>query len=157
MLVFTHLICSAELPIRIHFLLNYAEYLLVDSSLWRIAVSYMYECGEVGRLRADEVLLRIPLNLGIGKGKGRAIDREHAMDADDDDFVDERVKHVLEICKERGREGVRREICRVCCLLNDKNGHLTLSTGRSQHEHSPNWESTLSPFHIIHRRTIGQG
>ena len=119
MLILTHLIFSAELPIRIHFLLNYAEYLLVDPSLWRIAVLYMYECGEAGRLRADEVLLRIPLNLGTGKGKGRATDRGHEMDADADDLVDGRVKQILEICKEYGREGVRREICRVCDLADD--------------------------------------
>jgi nuclear pore complex protein Nup85 len=111
------MISSAELPIRIHFLLNYAEYLLVDPSLWRIAVIYMYECGHAGKLRADEILLRIPLNLGNAKEKGKAVEAGLEIDADDDALVDGRVRQVLELCKEYGREAVRREICRVCRQL----------------------------------------
>ena len=103
---------STEVSIRDHFLLSYAEYLLADPSLWRIAVLYMCECGEEGKLRADEVLLRIPLDLGHGKGKGKAVDPDDELEAADEDHVG-RVKQILEICKEHGRESVRREICRV--------------------------------------------
>jgi Nup85 Nucleoporin len=156
MLILTCSICSAELPIRIHFLLGYAEYLLVDPSLWRIAVLYMYECGEAGQLRADEVLLRIPLNLGNTKGKEGTAEREHQMDAEDDVLVDGRVRQVLEICKDHGREGVRREICRVRHCVNDETAHLVTSTFRLRREHSPKWESILSPFHTTHLPTIGQ-
>jgi nuclear pore complex protein Nup85 len=104
---------SAEVSIRDHFLLGYAEYLLVDPSLWRIAVLYMCECSEEGKLRADEVLLRIPLDLGHSKGKGKAVDQTDVMEAEDEDQVDGKVKQILEICKEHGRESVRREICQV--------------------------------------------
>lgn len=94
-------------------LLSYAEYLLVDPSLWRIAALYMCDCGEQGRIRADEVLLRVPLELGVSKKKPKANGQIDAMDLDKDVPVDERVLEILEICKEYGREKVRREICRV--------------------------------------------
>jgi len=103
---------STEVSIRDHFLLSYAEYLLADPSLWRIAVLYMCECGEEGKLRADETLLRIPLDLGHGKGKCKAVYPGDKLDAAEEDWVG-RVKQILEICKEHGRESVRREICQV--------------------------------------------
>ncbi|KAF8587870.1 hypothetical protein K439DRAFT_1630322 [Ramaria rubella] len=102
-----------KVSLRDFFLLNYAEYLLADPSLWRIAVLYMCECGEEGKLRADEALLRIPLNLSSIKGKEKAVNQNNRMDADDEGLVDGRVKQILEICKEHGRERVRREICRI--------------------------------------------
>lgn len=73
----------------------------------------MYECGHAGKLRADEILLRIPLNLDNAKGKSKAVEGGHEIDADAGALVDGRVRQVLEICKEYGREAVRREVCRV--------------------------------------------
>lgn len=106
----------AELSLRNHMLLSYAEYLLVDPSLWRITALYMCDCGEQGKLRADEVLLRVPLNLSGSEKKAKPDNQN--MEVDKDDSVDERVLEILEICKEYGRERVRREICRVSSELN---------------------------------------
>lgn len=78
----------------------------------------MYECSEAGKLRADEILLRIPLDLGLTGGKGKAVEQDHEMDTNDDGLGDGRVKQILEICKEYGREGVRREVCRVRQVVN---------------------------------------
>ncbi|GJJ11510.1 hypothetical protein Clacol_005743 [Clathrus columnatus] len=100
---------GAKISLRNHMILNYAEYLLVDPSLWRISALYMCDCGEQGKIRADEILLRVPLNLGISKGKQKT----GHMEIKEDDPVDERVLEILEICKEYGREKVRREICRI--------------------------------------------
>jgi len=101
------------MPIRQHLILRYAESILADPSLWRIAVIYMCGCGERGKLYADEVLRRVPLELGRSKGKGKAVAQNDAMDTDEENPIDEKVREVLEICKEYEREGVRREICQV--------------------------------------------
>lgn len=106
-------IFSSDLTIRQHLMLRYAEYLLVDPSLWRIAVLYMCECGEEGKIRADEVLRRVPLDIGSFKGKAKASSQQGNMDTEEENPIDEKVREVLEICKEHQREGVRREICQV--------------------------------------------
>ncbi|KAF5383546.1 hypothetical protein D9615_003741 [Tricholomella constricta] len=52
-----------ELSLRDFHILKYADYLHSDPALWRITVDYMYSCGEIGKLQADEILLRVPLRL----------------------------------------------------------------------------------------------
>jgi len=120
---------GADLSIREHFLLSYAEYLLVDPSLWRIAVLYMCECGEEGKLRADEVLSRVPLELGQSKGKGKVIVQNDDMDTDGESPLDKKVQEILEICKEHGRESVRREICQIAArtFIDLKHYYLAIS------------------------------
>ncbi|KAG5654215.1 hypothetical protein H0H81_006249, partial [Sphagnurus paluster] len=54
---------DSGVSLRDYHILKYAEYLHSDPALWRITVDYMYSCGEVGKLQADEILLRVPLRL----------------------------------------------------------------------------------------------
>jgi nuclear pore complex protein Nup85 len=101
---------SSGVSMRDQHILAYAEYLRSDPALWRVAVDYMYTCGEVGKQQADEILLRVPIRLreqsesSVG-GRIKAGDVVGAL------------KDVNETCFEYKREAVRRTVCRVSQLL----------------------------------------
>ena len=107
---------------RQHYLLTYAEYLQSDPGLWRIAIDYMYSCGNAGQAMGDQVLLRVPLRL------------ENVTDdpADEDSArilsgqLAGVIKSVNEACFEYKREEVRRTICRVSIgrfLVSNRESH----------------------------------
>ena len=54
---------SSGLTLRQWYILAYAEYLHTDPGLWRLTVDYLCSCGDVGKEMADEVLVRVPLQL----------------------------------------------------------------------------------------------
>jgi nuclear pore complex protein Nup85 len=92
-------------------MLEYAEYLHSDSALWRITVTYLCSCGNIGMLRADEVILRVPLRLRHTAGMEVASEEERIRAGD----VVGTLKEVNATCFEYQREEVRRSICRVGC------------------------------------------
>ncbi|KAJ3729997.1 Nup85 nucleoporin-domain-containing protein [Lentinula guzmanii] len=79
--------------------LAYADYLHSDPSLWRITIAYLYSCGKVGEEQGDQVLMRVPLQLG---------DSGHSPDR-----LAEIVKEISATCWEYGRESVRRAVCKI--------------------------------------------
>ncbi|KAJ7583127.1 Nup85 nucleoporin-domain-containing protein [Mycena floridula] len=95
---------DADLSQRDHYILSYADYLQSDPKLWRITLSYMYSCGDVGRERADEILLRVPLKLHEQRPK--------TSDATEGGLVGA-LKQVNEMCFEYKREAVRRTVCKI--------------------------------------------
>jgi nuclear pore complex protein Nup85 len=97
---------SSCVSTRDEHILAYAEYLRSDPALWRVAVDYMYTCGEVGKQQADEVLLRVPLRLReqLESNVGGRIKAGDVVGA---------LKDVNETCFEYKREAVRRTVCRV--------------------------------------------
>jgi nuclear pore complex protein Nup85 len=97
---------SSETSPRDHHILMYAEYLHSDPALWRITVDYMYSCEDIGKQRADEVLLRVPLRLHEQTDPGI----ERGIKAGDVVGV---LKDVNQTCFQYQREGVRRTVCRV--------------------------------------------
>lgn len=99
---------SSELSLRDQHILSYAEYLHSDPALWRIAVDYMYSCGDIGQRRADEVLLRVPLQLHQQNSDLKVDPRIRAGD------IVGVLKDVNKTCFEYKRENVRRTVCRVC-------------------------------------------
>jgi len=82
----------------------YAEYLHSDPALWRITVDYMYSCGEVGKLQADEILLRVPLRLHEQVKSNGKIQSGDIVGV---------LKDVNQTCQQYQREIVRRTVCRV--------------------------------------------
>nr|GAT45669.1 predicted protein [Mycena chlorophos] len=86
--------------------LSYAEYLHSDPALWRITVEYMYSCGEVGKERGDEVLIRVPLRL-----------RDATQPTEDGQIRAGNVvgvlKDVNQTCFDYQREAARRTVCRI--------------------------------------------
>jgi hypothetical protein len=101
-----------ELSLRQQYVLTYADYLRSDAGLWRIAVSYMGVCGEIGLQRMDEVLLRVPI---VPRGLDAATsiaDEESGVTA-----VPPVLQEVVQTCFEYGREHVRRTVCSVSFLL----------------------------------------
>ncbi len=114
------MISSGEITIRDHYLLAYAESLHADASLWRLTVEYMYACGDIGRLRADEVLLRVPLRLQTQnhqpksqlEGVGESGEGDENGEVKTGDVVGV-LKEINETCLEHQREEVRRTVCRV--------------------------------------------
>ncbi|KAJ7334118.1 Nup85 nucleoporin-domain-containing protein [Mycena albidolilacea] len=114
-----------EISIRDQFVLAYAEYLHSDPALWRITVDYMYSCGDVGKERADEVLIRVPLRLndkssashGGDEGKIRAGNVVGVL------------KDVNQTCFDYRRESARRTVCRIAAqtLVREKDYGLAVS------------------------------
>src|SRR5258708_1825142 len=98
--------------LRDQYILSYAVYLHSYPPLWRITVAYMCSCGRIGRERADELLLRVPISF---KAKTRYHDRVSA--AVHSGEVPAALKAVIETCHEYGRESVRRMVCTVSVLL----------------------------------------
>ncbi|KAF8074701.1 nucleoporin Nup85-like protein [Lyophyllum atratum] len=95
---------ESGISLRDYYILMYAEYLHSDPALWRITVDYMYSCGEVGKLQADEILLRVPLRLHeqvTSNGKIQSGDIVGVL------------KDVNQTCYQYQRENVRRTVCRV--------------------------------------------
>lgn len=102
---------------RDEYVLAYAEYLYSDPTLWRITIVYLYTCGTIGEEQGDQVLMRIPLRLNAA-----TIDlgEEQRLDA-----VADTVKEISSICREYGRELVRRAVCRVSSTLSLFSSYMT--------------------------------
>lgn len=103
---------SADISIRDQYILSYADYLHSDPALWRITVAYMCSCGPIGRERADQVLLRVPISLKLNAG-----DSSDVNAAAHSGEVPAALRAVIETCHEYGREPVRRMVCTVSALL----------------------------------------
>ncbi|KAJ6607496.1 Nup85 nucleoporin-domain-containing protein [Mycena sp. CBHHK59/15] len=114
-----------EISIRDEQILAYADYLHSDPALWRITVDYMYSCGDVGKERGDEVLIRVPLRLNEatpsahipGEGKLRSGNVVGVL------------KDVNQTCFDYQREVARRTICRIAAqtLVREKDYGLAVS------------------------------
>ena len=108
---FLTLLESLQILLRDQYVLAYADYLYSDSALWRINVTYLCSCGEIGNARADEVILRVPLHLH------RAAVENDSEPSDDRNIragdVIGVLKEVNATCFEYKREEVRRTVCRV--------------------------------------------
>ncbi|KAJ7793463.1 nucleoporin Nup85-like protein [Mycena olivaceomarginata] len=103
-----------EISIRDQFVLAYAEYLYSDPALWRITVDYMYSCGDVGKERADEVLIRVTLRLN---------DKSSASHGGDEEKI--RAGNVVGVLK----DSARRTVCRIAAqtLVREKDYGLAVS------------------------------
>ncbi len=101
------IISSSGLSLRDEYILSYADYLHSDPALWRITVDYMYSCANIGKSRADEVLLRVPLQLHEQTTDLRVDNRIRAGE------IVGVLKDVNATCFEYRRESVRRTVCRV--------------------------------------------
>ncbi len=104
------LLSSAQLSLRQHYIINYAEYLLSDPALWRITVEYLYSCGEIGQGMADQVLMRVPLRLQAPKDAAAAGEEAARIRSGHLAGV---LKDVNQTCYEHQREEIRRMVCRV--------------------------------------------
>ena len=107
------------MTVRDQYVLDYAEYLHSDPGLWRLTVDYLCTCGIIGKEAADQVLIRVPLNLhaSSSKGKRREGAENTSEDMDDGQIEDGDlsgvVKELNATCFDYQREPVRRLICRV--------------------------------------------
>ncbi|KAJ7668334.1 Nup85 nucleoporin-domain-containing protein [Mycena rosella] len=113
-----------EIAIRDQHILAYAEYLHSDPALWRITVDYMYSCGDVGKERGDELLIRVPLRLDKtpishsgDEGKIRAGNIVGVL------------RDVNQTCFDYRREAARRTVCRIAAqtLVREKDYGLAVS------------------------------
>lgn len=103
---------SSGLTIRQWYILSYAEYLRTDPGLWRLTVDYMCSCGNIGKEMADEVLIRVPLQLQPPKGGNVAATNTADPQAHSGDLAGI-LKDVNTSCYEHRREGARRIVCKV--------------------------------------------
>jgi nuclear pore complex protein Nup85 len=71
----------------------------------------MYSCGDIGKNRADEILLRVPLRLQEQNSDRQINSRIRAGD------VVGVLKDVNKTCFQYKRENVRRTVCRVSTKL----------------------------------------
>lgn len=106
---------SSGLNIRDFYVLNYAQYLHADSTLWRITVAYMFSCGESGIRSADEVLMHVPLRLRSVESIAQNGEKNGTASFKSGDLAGV-VKEINATCYEYQREEVRRTICRVCII-----------------------------------------
>ncbi|KAG6898316.1 hypothetical protein C0992_011907 [Termitomyces sp. T32_za158] len=91
------------ISLRDFHILEYAEYLHSDPALWRVTVDYMYSCGDMGKLQADECLLRVPLRLQENGSYWETKSGDIA-------FI---LKDVSQTCLTHHRELVRRTVCKI--------------------------------------------
>ncbi|KAI5124259.1 hypothetical protein M0805_005108 [Coniferiporia weirii] len=109
------------LTVRDQYMMMYTDYLHSDPGLWRLAVDYLCTCGEIGKQMADEVLIRVPMNI-VGPLSSRnarqednqntAIEIEMDTQIEDGDLSGV-VRELNATCFEHRREHARRVICRV--------------------------------------------
>ncbi|KAI5895131.1 uncharacterized protein SCHCODRAFT_02618667 [Schizophyllum commune H4-8] len=119
---------STGLSTRDSYILAYAEYLHADPTLWRQCVAYMYSCSEQGKLRADEVLMHVPLRLGKRAPEDASVEE----DIRHGDLVGA-LKEISQTCFENQREDVRRTVCRIAAqtLVHEKEYGLAISYCKS--------------------------
>lgn len=103
---------SSDISLRDQYILSYADYLHSDPALWRITVAYLCSCGPIGRERADQVLLRVPIS--FKPNTGHHGDENAVVHSGE---VPASLKAVIETCHEYERESVRRMVCTVSVLL----------------------------------------
>ncbi|THH20635.1 hypothetical protein EW146_g752 [Bondarzewia mesenterica] len=119
---------ESELSLRQQYILAYAEYLRSDPALWRITVAYMCSCGDIGKERADQVLMRVPFSLVRPDG---TIDSSAVGTSEDarSGEVGGILKEVIQTCFEYGREPVRRMVCAIAAqsFLRERNYGLAIS------------------------------
>lgn len=58
-------ILNSGLSVRTNLLIEYAEHLLTDPSLWRVTLEYLGACGKEGRAMVAEVIMRVPVDISI--------------------------------------------------------------------------------------------
>lgn len=91
---------------RNYFVLSYVDQLLSDSSLWRIAISYLSTCGDEGRSRMRRLIMTIPLE----------IEMEGAMEIQEQANGDTSiVEDVLRVCAEHEMRAEEIMVCQVSC------------------------------------------
>ncbi|KAF9526094.1 Nup85 nucleoporin-domain-containing protein [Crepidotus variabilis] len=114
---------DSSLSLRDEYILTYADYLHSDPALWRVTVDYMYSCGDVGKSRGDEILLRVPLQLHEQNSDVKVNSRIRAGE------IVGVLKDVNATCLEYQRENVRRTVCRIAAqtLVSDKDYGLAIS------------------------------
>jgi len=98
------IIPSPELSLRDEYIFSYLH---SDPALWRITVEYMYSCANIGKSRADEVLLRVPLRLQEQKTDLRVDSKISAGE------IVGVLKDDNAMCFQFRRESVWRTVCRV--------------------------------------------
>ncbi|KAI0048718.1 hypothetical protein FA95DRAFT_1594946 [Auriscalpium vulgare] len=113
---------ESELSARQQHILAYADYLRSDPALWRITVDYFCSCGPIGKGRADEVLLRVPIRGSLGPDGAR----------EDSTDVAERLgilKEVIKTCHEYERASTHRRVCSIAArdFLREKDYGLSIS------------------------------
>ena len=96
--------------LRRHFILAYAESILSDPGLWRMAVEYMVTCDEIGLQTAREVLSRVPMR--ILEPAPKAISTSDTAASPTSHLED-----LLEVCDEHDFLDTKADICRVGGLL----------------------------------------
>ncbi|KAN0115630.1 Nup85 Nucleoporin domain containing protein [Russula decolorans] len=97
-----------DISVRDQYILSYADYLHSDPALWRITVAYMCSCGGLGRERADQVLLRVPISFKTSPGDSGDVNAAARSGE-----VPAALKAVVKTCHEYGRESVRRMVCTI--------------------------------------------
>ncbi|KAH9987510.1 Nup85 nucleoporin-domain-containing protein [Russula vinacea] len=99
---------ESDISVRDQYILSYADYLHSDPALWRITVAYMCSCGPMGKERADQVLLRVPISFKTSPGKSGDVNAAARSGE-----VPTALRAVVETCHEYGRESVRRMVCTI--------------------------------------------
>lgn len=102
--------------LRNHLVTVYAEHLLSDPSMWRLAVSYLTHCGEVGMNTAGEILLHLPFRISGVNVETEVESRSLAMFAGTGDPVAPvaELDDIIDACEVYGLKEVKQAICRVC-------------------------------------------
>jgi nuclear pore complex protein Nup85 len=103
-------VCRLGIDQRDHYVLEYADQLQSDPGLWRITVSYLYTCGQIGAERADQVLLHVPLQLGSAPAPDGM---QEDSDAAQGSVVVGVLQELNEAARRYEREETRRSICKV--------------------------------------------
>ena len=131
-----------EPSVRTSLLVEYAEYLCSDPSLWQITLEYLAACGVEGRSLVAEVIKRVPVDVDVpapgAKGserkdksnaepstpvkqpRGSGADTSMAMDEKELDPEAEawkkweaKILKIIAVCKDYGLEDVLLSVCKV--------------------------------------------
>ncbi|KAI0343020.1 hypothetical protein BDW22DRAFT_1329132 [Trametopsis cervina] len=121
---------DSGLSLRQQYVLSYAEYLHSDPGLWRLTVDYLCSCGDIGKEMADQVLMRIPLQLRSQARDGTTDEEASRIRAGDLAGV---LKEVNASCHHHQREAARRVICKIAArtFLTEKEYGLAVAYSSS--------------------------
>ena len=94
----------------------YGEHLMADPSNWRVAVSYLLQCGEQGVGMANEILLSIPFrmsNVEVEEPVSQALVPANSKGKKKQLAPLAELDELVTFCKEHGLKDAIQGMCRV--------------------------------------------
>lgn len=104
------------LSIRSTVLMEYAEHLHTDPSLWELTLEYMGACGNDARDQMAEILKRVSIEIDLKREKGNTDVSADEAEAAAWDRWSAKIDKIITVCKDYGLDDAIVSVCKVSII-----------------------------------------